>query len=391
MKRIAALFLSCYFFTSAFAFRIEYGKNITIGHPVYEDLYIAGGNIVINAPVYGDLIIAAGTVTINDSVSNDILLAGGEITFNGFVGDDIRCAGGNLRISKNIAGDVIIAGGTIIVDKGVNIGGLIASGGEVTIDGMIVNSVKAASGKFVLNGMIMKDFDCRGGNITINGVIQGKTILAASSKIIIGENAEFKNEVRYWAPSKVDFKQSLKNGNAVFDNSLKVKYSRWYYLGFNAFWGLIWYIGMAFLMILVIQYLFSKTMKRAGDSVYNSTLRSLGYGLLFFVAMPIISIIAFITLIGVPIGIILLLSYIILILFATCITSVVASNWLNNLRNSEFNFWKISFSALGIFILLKILAFTPFLGWLIMGFLVLIAFGAILLNVNWRKKVNSSL
>src|SRR6185503_14244008 len=101
---------------------------------------------------------------------------------------------------------------------------------------------------------------------------------------------------------------------------------------------------MAFLMILIIQYLFSKTMKRAGDSVYNSTLRSLGYGLLFFVAMPIISIIAFITLIGVPIGIILLLSYIILILFATCITSVVASNWLNNLRNSEFNFWKISFS-----------------------------------------------
>lgn len=59
MKRVSALFLSCCFFTSAFAFRIEYGKNVTINHPVYEDLYIAGGTIVINAPVYGDLIIAA--------------------------------------------------------------------------------------------------------------------------------------------------------------------------------------------------------------------------------------------------------------------------------------------------------------------------------------------
>jgi cytoskeletal protein CcmA (bactofilin family) len=390
MKRVTALFISFCFFTSAFAFRIEYGNNLTISHPVYEDLYIAGGNILINAPVYGDLVVAGGTVTINDSVSNDILLAAGQVNINGFVGDDIRCAGGTLRILKNITGDVIIAGGTIIIDKGVSIGGLISSGGEITIDGTILTNVKAASGRFVLNGMVMKDFDCRGATITINGVIQGKAIVVASNKIIIGDNAEFKNEVRYWAPSKVDFKKSLKNGNAIPDDTLKANYtSRWYYLGFSALWVLLWYIGMAFLMILIIQYLFSKTMKRAGDAVYNSTLRSLGFGLLFFVALPVISIIAFITIIGVPVGILLLLGFIILLLLATSITSVVVANWLNNLRKMQFNFWRISFSALGIFILLKILTFTPFLGWLVMVCLVLISFGAILINIHWRKNINS--
>jgi hypothetical protein len=384
MKRyffIAILVIIC---DSAFGFRIQYGRNITISQPVYEDLYIAGGDVVINAPVYGDLVIAGGTIQINDTIANDILLAGGNVSFNGFVGDDIRCAGGTLHILNNVAGDIVITGGTIIIERDVTIGGLIASGGDVTVDGKIINTAKCTTGKFILNGIVLKDLDCRSGNITINGVIQGNAILAASGKISISDNAVFRSRVTYWSPNKVDFKQSLKNGNVFYDENLKISHARWYYLGFNAFWGLLWYLGMAFLMILIIQYLFSSTMKRAGDTVYNSALRSLGYGFLFCVVVPVIAIIAIVTLIGLPVGIILLLSYIMIVLLATVITSVVAANWLNNLGNTKLRFWKLSFSAFGIFILLKILTLTPFFGWFIMAILALISFGSILLNVHWR-------
>lgn len=75
---ISTVIINCF---TAFTFRIEYGSNVTINQPVYDDLYIAGGNITINAPVYGDLIIAGGTIIINDSVKNDILLVGGTVTF----------------------------------------------------------------------------------------------------------------------------------------------------------------------------------------------------------------------------------------------------------------------------------------------------------------------
>lgn len=69
MKKIfllAAILGNCIY---AAAFRIEYGNNITISMPVYEDLYIAAGTITINAPIYGDLIVAGGTVIINDTVT----------------------------------------------------------------------------------------------------------------------------------------------------------------------------------------------------------------------------------------------------------------------------------------------------------------------------------
>jgi hypothetical protein len=385
MKKFFLFLIVVLLYGSVGAFKMHYGRNITITEPVYEDLYVAGGNVVINAPVYGDLVVAGGTIHINDTVKNDILLAGGNVTFNGFVGDDIRCAGGTLYVLKDVTGDLLISGGTIVIEKGATIGTLIASGGDVTIDGKVINLVKSTTGRFILNGIVMKDLDCRSGNITINGIILGSASLAATEKIIVGDNAEFRNEVNYWSPRKVDFKTSIKNGDANYDENLKVSYARWYYLGFNAIAGLVWYLGMAFLMIVVIEYLFSSTMKKAGDTVYNSTLRSLGYGFLFCIALPVITLVTLVSLIGVPVGIILLFSYVMLILLATTITSVVAANWLNNLGNTGLNFWKLCFSAFGLFILLKILTLTPFFGWVLMVVLALTSFGSILLNINWRR------
>ena len=391
MKRLfILLFALLLTSTAVFAFRIEYGNNITISKPVYEDLYVAGGNIMINAPVYGDLIIAGGTIVINDSVSNDILLAGGNVTFNGYVGDDIRCAGGELRVMKNVSGDLVVTGGTLTIDKDVSIGSLITSGGEVQINGT-VNQVKAASGNFTLNGVIMKSLDVRGGTIKLNGIVHGPAIISASRKITIGNEAQFHNSVRYWSHNKVDFGKSVLTGAAVFDNSIKINYPHWYYLGFATWFTLFCYLGMAYVVILLLQYFFSNTMKAAGTTFYHATLKSLGYGFVFVIALPIVAVFTLVTVIGAPIGVLLLFSYIIIIVLTTAITAVVAANWLNTVTKNHWGYWRMTLASLLLFMFFKLLTFTPFFGWLIMIVIVLIAFGAILLNVHWKKSKQTGL
>lgn len=390
MKKLFFLAVFTGYCITSSAFRIEYGKNVIISQPVFEDLYIAGGTITINAPVYGDLIIAGGDVMINDSIMNDILLAGGTVIFNGFAGDDIRCAGGNIRIGKNVTGDVVITGGTVIIDKGVTIGGLLASGGDITIDGNVNGPVKGVFGDMFLNGNVTGDIDCRGGRLTINGVITGKSLLSAS-QINIGNNAAFTKEVRYWnKKGNLEFKNSLKNCKAVYDPSLQMQDGKWYYLGSGTIFALLWYLGMALVMILIIQYLFAASMKKAADTIFNKTLRSLAYGFLFFILVPLAAIIAFITLIGLPVGLLLLAGYIILILLATSITAVVVANWINNRNNYNWNFWKMGFAAFGIFILLKLISLAPFVGLLIMLFMICIAFGGIVLNISPRRNIKAS-
>jgi hypothetical protein len=386
MKKILLLLSVIVFVNSASAFRLEYGNNVTISEPVYEDIYIAGGVISINAPIHGDLICAGGTIIINDSVMNDILVAGGTVTFNGYVGDDIRCAGGQLYVQKNISGDLVIAGGKVLVDKNVIIGdGLLISGGDITFNGVVKNQVKAAVGSLVFNGIAEKDIEVRGGKLEMNGAVTGASVLAAD-QISIGRSASFNGDVRYWNKSgNVDFGSSLKNGKATYDPSLKIKSSRWYYLGGATILGLFWYIGMALLMIALIQYLFESTMKKAGDAFFNSTLRSLGFGFLFFVAVPVGAVLAFITVIGVPLGLLLLFNYVVLIILATIISSVVAANWYNNRFNYQWTYWQKVFAALGIFVVLKLIFFTPFLGWLLMILIACISFGAVLISIRWKR------
>lgn len=384
MKKILFLIIMAANFMPADAFRVEYGNNIVITQPVFENLYIAGGNVTINAPVHGDLIIAGGTIVINDTVFKDILLAGGRAFLNGFVGDDIRCAGGEIHVSKNVTGDVVVAGGRVFIDKGVTIGSLLASGGSIIMDGNVNGEVKGAFGELLINGNISKDVDCRGGKITINGRIDGQSVLAAR-EIIIGDDAVFENDIRYWnRKGKLDFKQNIKNGNAIYDPSLRIRNGEWYYLGAATLLGLLWYLGMVFLMILIIQYLFANTLKKAGDTVFNKSLKSLGFGFLFIIGLPVAAVVSFITLIGVPVGFLLVFFYILLILLSSAITSIVAANWVNNRNNYDWNFWHIAFAAFGIFIVLKLLSSAPLVGWLAMILLTSISFGAILLSVNWK-------
>ncbi|THU39559.1 hypothetical protein FAM09_13730 [Niastella caeni] len=386
MKHIFLLMIMLSIMCSVKAIRIQSGKNLVIDKPVYEDVYIAGGDIIINAPVYGDLIVTGGTVTINDSISNDILAAGGTISFNGYVGDDIRCAGGKLNIFKNVAGDVVVTGGKIAINKDAVIGNLISAGGEITIDGQVTGSVRSASGELLLNGAVMKDIDCRGGDITINGSVNGRSVLVAGDELTIGNTAAFNNDVRYWSPSRdVNFNNSVKKGQAIYDPSLRIDREHWYFLGFSSVFGLLWYVGMVFIMIMIIQHLFGRTMKKAGQTAYDKALRSFGYGFLFWIGVPVAAAIACITIIGVPVGVILLFSYIILAVFAGTITSVVAANWLNSRSATNWSYWRMVFVALGIFIIFRIVSLTPFFGWFIFALLVCIAFGSVLLNVNWRR------
>lgn len=370
------------------AFRIEYGNNIVITTPIFENLYIAGGTVTISAPIHGDLIVAGGTIVINDTIFNDILIAGGKVLINGNVGNDLRCVGGEIHIMKNITGDVAIAGGKVFIENGAATGSLLITCGDVTVDGKVNGELKGTVGNLLLNGNIVRNIDCRGGKISVNGRIEGHSVLAAK-EILIGNNAVFENDVRYWnGQGKLNLNRHINNGNAIFDPALQIQSGEWYYLGTTTFLLLLWYLGMVVLMLMLIQYLFSCTFKKAADTVYKKSLKSLGAGFLFIIGLPIAGIIAIASFIGMPIGFLLIIGWVLLILLSSIIVSVMAANWLNNRNNYRWNYWRMVFAAFGIFVLLKLLTSIPFIGWLLISLLTAISLGAILLNVKWRNYNN---
>lgn len=384
IKSIAILIL-CSIFLPAAALHIQYGTHIVMDRPVYENVYVAGGNVTINAPVHGDLVIAGGTVVINDTIFNDILLAGGSVTCQAFTGGDMRCMGGDIRISKNINGDLLAAGGQLLIDKDVQVNNLISSGGTITMHGTVLNDMRCWAGKIIFDGMIMHDLECHASNININGKVNGSAILAADD-ISIGPEASFQNGVRYWSRrDPVPFGKSLAQATAVFDPSLRMRNGEWYLLYKPGILSLLWYLGMAFVWVVLIQYLFSTTLKKAADTVYRRPMRSMAAGLLFFIATPVLIFVTVITLIGIPVGLLVTVCYFILLLLSVEISSVLLANWYNNRYAKNYTNLRLSLLAFLIFAALKLVTVTPFIGWLLTVLLVCMTFGSLLLNTPWQK------
>jgi cytoskeletal protein CcmA (bactofilin family) len=365
--------------------QFQSGDNVQIQNKAVGDQYLTGSDITINAPVYGDLIVAGGTITLNDTVTQDLVAAGGTLSINGLVRDDVRCAGGTIRISKNVDGDLVATGSNITIDKGVSIlGNLYIAGGEVTVNGDVAGSIKSASGVITLNGKTGKDLDCRGGKLALNGIVHGTSVLSAN-EILLGADAKFNKDVRYWNKAEsLDFGNTI-NGKATLDPSLEIEKGKWHYLGFGSALVLLWYLGTALLMIVLVQYLFSPVLSKSADTVKLASLKSLGLGLLFLIGVPVAVVLCIITIVGLPVGVLLAILYVTILLLATVIVALVAAHWVNNTNyNGTWSSRKIIFIAFGIFIVLKLASLTPFVGPLVMFLLACMAFGAILLQVKWR-------
>jgi hypothetical protein len=181
--------------------------------------------------------------------------------------------------------------------------------------------------------------------------------------------------------------ESMPQGQALYDDSLKMETGSWKWLGFSSILLLLLYLGTALLMILLLQYLFGPTLEKTAVTVLKESPKSMGYGLLLCVGLPVAIVLSCVTIIGIPIALILLFAMVTLIILATVITSLVAAHWINHVYySSSWKSSRIALVAFGIFISLKLITLTPFIGPLVMMLFIFLAFGAILLNISWKRK-----
>ncbi len=386
---------SILFTLSANAAIFKTGEEVIISKPVDEDLYVAGETITIDAVIGGDLIAAGGVVTVNDTITEDLTITAGDVVINAYVGDDARIFGENIKIQQDINGDVIVFGAYIQIDKGVTINGdLIIFAGQALMNGTVNGKVKLFGGELSLNGVFKKEAHVKAEELRINGIVEGTSELAANT-IELGENSQFYGKVEYWQrEGEINFDPYMRSAEASYNEDLMFTEGEvdWEYFGLSivTFW--ILYTLSVWLTLILLVFLFSKAFSRAGDSVNHSYFRNFGYGAAYFIGLPLLTAILFITLIGIPIGLLTLNIYGLSLLFAFSITSVILAYGFNARYNKNWNKWRIIVAAAIIFLLMKLITLIPFIGWLVMMIIVGLAFGALLSRYfptgsSTRKKV----
>jgi ribosome-associated protein YbcJ (S4-like RNA binding protein) len=372
----------------ALATHFDSGSDKIVSQPVKGDLYIGAGTVTVNASIDGDLVAAGGRVYLNDSVSGDVLAAGGTVNINGVVGDDIRAAGGSIKIEKNVSGDVVVGGGEIEISPGVTIfGDLIITGGKAIVNGIIKGKVSLQGGEIFINGTLEQRLEVKGGKLYVNGTVKGPSTLAAET-IFIQSNAKFYQDVSYWQEDgPVNFDSALVSAKASFnpDLQLNMDESRWYFMGFSSIVFLLLYMASVILLLFVFEYISPLYFQKAGNALEGDKVKLFGYGMLYLLGVPFVSIVLLITVIGIPVGLFGLVFYIFSVALTHVITALVTANWYNAKNHRQWSRQELVWSALAAFVIIKLISLFPVIGWLASLVFASMAFGAIIKSIREKQ------
>lgn len=361
---LLAILLMTFTAVSILAFNVRSGDNVTVasGEVIDGDLYVAGGTIIIDGTINGDLIAAGRTIMVKGTVNGNIIAAGETVNINGEVTHAVRIIGEILNISGTIGRDLLVAGDKVSIASTAEIGSdLLLGAGTAHIDGLIKGDINSGVEHLT---------------IASTASIQGKLTYISENEANIQSGAQIKGKITHKLP---DVKERL----AVGTHRLPDVGGRLVAGIGIGLWGKVIGFLMTLVLGIVIVLLAPRRVKAVIESIRTRPWASLGWGAIILIFTPIAALIACITIIGLPLGLITLILYTI----AICLTQLFIGLFIGQLiigssRGVESRAALVGALVLGLAIL-SILRLIPYLGAVIWVATILFGLGAIL--VSGRK------
>jgi hypothetical protein len=256
---------------------------------------------------------------------------------------------------------LVVLTGRADVPRGERVGDLVLLHGSSTVDGVVDGSLTA--------------FDA---DVTISGRVNGDVqVFRGSVKLLSG--AHVTGDVLSRS------EPSVASGATIGGSTRRVQ-SRFITKGFGQVGRFAWWLAVSvstFIVGLILLWLSGRGSERILLAARNATGSSIGWGVLAFFGLPILSVIALVTIVGIPLGIGLLAALILIYALG-----YVASAWILGRRIvHEPTGWVLAFLA--GWAILRVAALIPILGGLVWFAAVVFGLGALLVAI-WRTRSESA-
>jgi len=349
--------------------------TLPAGAVVHTDLVIGAPAARIDGTVEGDLVAGARTVTISGHVTGDVIVWAQDVRINGTVDGSCLCGARTIQINGQVGGSVRALAQVLLVEGSVERNLMVwAAVAEVSSKGRVGGSVLAAVGSFLSDGRIEHDMAAYFDKNEMNGYLGGNANLFRGH-LTIGPQAEIHGSAAYQGEHRpeVSPQAKLTSQLAVTMESRWERYSHpRYYLGHVVRLAAAFGLGLVFLF--VTPGFFSAVVqksKRIGASI--------GFGAVALVATPILAVIACITLVGIPVGILSLVLYVVALYSA----QIVVGAWLGGklLGPAENPGSRVAGLALGL-VLLRVCFVVPVVNVVVVSLMIPMGLGAVVLTAH---------
>jgi cytoskeletal protein CcmA (bactofilin family) len=351
---------------------------------VSRNIYSAGANVRPSAAVEGDFVAVGGRVIIDQPVKGDVMLAGGSVDVRAPVGDDVRAAGGDINVESAIGGELFATGGNITLTKAARVASTASLfGGTVSIDGRIDGPLSVSAQKVVLNGEVNHDARFRAEQIELGPTakITGTLDYASPNEIKRADGATIGGAISRMADDSAMHDRNMHEANRDWHMRMGRSGSTWV--------GSIFTFFALLACAAVFLLIFPTFSAKASDAVRTSPWAAITIGFGALVCVPLLAILLFVTILGIPLGIIAVALYPVLLLLGYVVGVLFVARRAQNAMSKDASgsfATTIGFYALAL-LLVMLLGRLPFVGGLVVFVITIVGIGASLIEMYSRRQV----
>jgi hypothetical protein len=333
------------------------GDNVVVNQVAEDDLLIAGRNLQVQAEVKGDVTAAGSDVTIAGPVAGYVMVAGSNVNITGSVGNDLWAAGANVNINAPVADNAMLAGRDVKLLPGAVVkNNAKIAGGAVSVQGRIERNLKLAARDAQIASEIGGSVDARIESLKLlpGAVVRGNLVVYGPKEPEISPEAHVLGRVEYHK-------------------------REWERAGFwEWLWRWVW-MSLAMLIVGFVAIAVSPSWaNRVSAMITGKPWSSILTGLACLLLGPLAVALLLVTVVGIPLAIILLALYVVALLLSGVFVAYLVGGWLldrlKRPQSTPYRRMAVGVVAVGACMSL------PWVGWLAQLLVLLVGFGAIVLD-----------
>ena len=277
------------------------GENVRVDGDINGTTFITGGNIEVNGTIDGDLFVAGQSLTVNGTVNGSIFLTGQYLTINGEVENNIYGAGQGFKVQSQTNGNIFIVGQNVSIDE----------------NAVIERDAFIGATTIYHNGVVNGDFQSSSNSLIVGGKITGNLKYSSQNQASLLDTSEIVGETNWQKMETVPTEDTKQ----FFTTALLFQ--------------VLWSIGAALIVWLLVRWVQPTFWAQLADQIMLHPLKTLGFGTLGVVFLPIVAILLMVTIIGIPLSLILLAFYGVALYISKIILSVYLSRFVQNRLNGS--------------------------------------------------------
>lgn len=311
---------------------------------IRDDVYLLDSDVTLKDNVDGNVYIMAKDVEItSEEISGNVFICAEEINIrNTYINGSLFLVGEKINVTA-FASDAYIAGNKVTL-------------GEET---RILRDLRVAADKLEINGVISRNVFASADDIKMNNntIVEGNFNYSSKNEINISENV--RGEINF---------EELKENDKTNSNNV-IDYIK----------GILTSIASSTLIILFIIFVLPKFNQNISEA---KLLESFGLGIGFLVVVPIITILLFMTIIGVMPAFLLIAIYIAMLAIGYTISAISIAGKIYKKINQEGNskLYIFLFTIITL-IALNLISSIPVIGGIVSFVLTMIGDGIIISNI----------